>query len=239
MSALISSAVARHVAGELRIAADLGELGRAVERDPAHQLGGHVVLRLAPRLPDALVRALARPAWRIRPGPGRSATVDAGGGRCAGCAGGSSRAPRRTRRSAAGRTRRCRSAPAARRRSPERWSQRRLGQVAAAVDPVHDLERAVLVGLEVGDELHELVGLPVEVEEVQRLERERRVAHPAVAVVPVALAAGGLGQRRRERGHRRTGGHVGEALDRERRALDRDRASDGRGAAPGRASARQ
>ena len=72
---------------------------------------------------------------------------------------------------------------------------RRLGQVAPAVDAVHDLQRAVLGRLDVGDELHELVGLPVEVEPVQRLQRERRVAHPRVAVVPVALAARRLGQR--------------------------------------------
>ena len=98
---------------------------------------------------------------------------------------------------------------------------RGLGQVAAPVDPVHDLQRAVLVGLEVGDELHELVGLPVEVEVVQRLQGEGRVAHPGVAVVPVALAARRLGQRRGQRGHRRAGGHVGQALDRQRGALDR------------------
>ena len=78
-----------------------------------------------------------------------------------------------------------------------------------------------LVGLEVGDELHELLGLPVEVEEVQRLEREGRVADPGEAVVPVALAAGRLGQRGRRRGDGRAGRHVGEALDRQRRALDR------------------
>ena len=55
---------------------------------------------------------------------------------------------------------------------------------------------------------------------MQRLEGERRVAHPGVAVVPVALAARGLGQRRREGGDRGPGGHVGEALDRERGPLD-------------------
>ena len=98
---------------------------------------------------------------------------------------------------------------------------RGLRQVPAAVDPVHDLERAVLVGLEVGDELHELVRLPVEVEEVQRLEREGRVAHPGEAVVPVALTARGLRQGGGQRRHRRPGRHVGEALDRERRALNR------------------
>ena len=56
---------------------------------------------------------------------------------------------------------------------------------------------------------------------MQRLQREGRVADPRVAVVPVALAARGLRQRRRERGHRRAGRHVGEPLDRQRRALNR------------------
>jgi hypothetical protein len=42
-----------------------------------------------------------------------------------------------------------------------------LGEVAAAVDPVHDLQAAVGVRFEVGDELHELAGLPVQVEVVQ------------------------------------------------------------------------
>ena len=117
--------------------------------------------------------------------------------------------------------------------------ERRLGQVAAAVDPVHDLERAVLVRLDVGDELHELVGLPLQVQVVERLERERRVAHPRVAVVPVALAARRLGQRGRERGDRRSGRHVREALDRERGALDRvapEMVRDARPSQPARAS---
>ena len=48
-----------------------------------------------------------------------------------------------------------------------------------------------------------------------------RVAHPGVAVVPVPLAAGRLGQRRRERRHGGPGRHVGEALDGQGRALDR------------------
>ena len=56
---------------------------------------------------------------------------------------------------------------------------------------------------------------------MQRLQRERRVAHPGVAVVPVALPARRLRQRRRQRGDRRAGRHVGQALDRECRALDR------------------
>ena len=76
-------------------------------------------------------------------------------------------------------------------------------------------------GSHVGDELHELVGLPVEVQVVERLQRERRVAHPGVAVVPVALAARRLRERRGERRHRRPGRHVRQSLDRQRRALDR------------------
>ena len=97
----------------------------------------------------------------------------------------------------------------------------RLGEVTAPVDPVHDLQGAVVVGLEVGDELHELVGLPVEPQEVQRLQGEGRVPHPGVAVVPVALATRRLGQRRGQRRDRRAGRHVGQALDGQRRALDR------------------
>ena len=56
---------------------------------------------------------------------------------------------------------------------------------------------------------------------MQGLQREGGVAHPGVAVVPVALAAGGLGQRGGQRGDGRAGRHVGQALDREGRALDR------------------
>ena len=99
--------------------------------------------------------------------------------------------------------------------------ERRLRQLPAAVDPVHDLQRAVVGRLDVGDELHELVGLPVEPEPVEGLEGERRVAHPRVPVVPVALAARGLGQRGGRRRHGGARRHVGEALDHERRALDR------------------
>jgi hypothetical protein len=99
--------------------------------------------------------------------------------------------------------------------------ERRFGEVPPPVDPVHDLHRAVFGRIDVGDEFHELVGLPVEVEPVERLQREGRVAHPGVAVVPVALPARGLGQRRRQRGHGRSGRHIGQPLDRERRPLNR------------------
>ena len=55
---------------------------------------------------------------------------------------------------------------------------------------------------------------------MQRLEGERRVPDPGVAVVPVALPARRLGQRRRQRRDRRPRRHVRQPLDRQRRALD-------------------
>ena len=70
--------------------------------------------------------------------------------------------------------------------------ERLLDQLALALDAVHHLQVVRLGGV-----LHEVevvVGLPLEAERVQAPEHERAVADPAVAVVPVALAAGGLGQ---------------------------------------------
>ena len=62
--------------------------------------------------------------------------------------------------------------------------------------------------------------LPLEAEVVQRLEHETGVADPRVPVVPVALAAGRLGQRRGAGGHDRARGCVAERLQRQRAALD-------------------
>ena len=44
---------------------------------------------------------------------------------------------------------------------PESWSSV-LAEVALTVDLVHDLQRAVIVAVQVGHVLHEVVGLPVE-----------------------------------------------------------------------------
>src|SRR5262249_56271306 len=43
---------------EIGVPADLRQLRGAVQRDPAHQLGGDIVLGLAARLPDPLVGLL-------------------------------------------------------------------------------------------------------------------------------------------------------------------------------------
>ena len=191
MSARISSAVTCQVSSQVTGAAELGQLGGAIKCHPAHQLRRHVVLRLAVAPPRSPGRARARRRSHNRPGLGRAATAGEAGAGCDACGGGSSRARPRRRRSGADRTRRCRSRPGALRRTPE-VGQRRLRQIAPAVDPVHDLQAAVLVHLEIGDVLHELVGFSVEVQPVQRLQRERGIAQPAVPVVPVALASGCL-----------------------------------------------
>ena len=220
MSCLISSATARPLLLQGAVASDLGQLRRPVERDPAHQLGGDVLLRRAARFPDSLVG--------IAPDLDRAFGLRLD-----------------DRPEAAG------EAPAPVRMEQDRVERgaedvvlllveravadshgacagvageivpRGFGEVSPPVDPVHDLQRAVLGCLDVGDELHELVRLPVEVEHVQRLERERRVADPGVAVVPVPLAARRLGERGRQRGDGRARRHVREALDRQRRALNR------------------
>ena len=220
MSALISSAVAAHSLRRVVVAAELRELRGPVERDPAHQLGRDVVLRLAARLPDPLVRLAPdrgrarrlrlddRPQAPRQPVAAPRVEQD--------------RVQRRAVDVVLALVERAVADPhRPRARVAGELVDRRLGQVAPAVDPVHDLQRPVGVRLEIADELHELVGLPVQVEPVQRLEGEGRVADPRVAVVPVALAARRLRQRR---GQRRDGGarrHVRQALDRERRALDR------------------
>ena len=64
----------------------------------------------------------------------------------------------------------------------------------------------------------ERLGLARAAQMHERLERERRVAHPAEAVVPVALATDLLGQRGRRGGGDRARRRVNEQLERERAA---------------------
>ena len=72
----------------------------------------------------------------------------------------------------------------------------------------------------VGEEVEEVVGLPVEPERVRRAQRERRVAHERVAVVPVAGAARLARQRRRRRRDDRAGRRVRQPLEGDRAALE-------------------
>ena len=101
---------------------------------------------------------------------------------------------------------------------PVRWSSVDSLEVDPVVDRVQHLERRAVADL-IGDEVEEAVRLVVEAERVQAPQRERRVAHPAVPVVPVPFPAGRLGERGRGRGQQRAGGRVRQALQRERAAL--------------------
>ena len=95
-----------------------------------------------------------------------------------------------------------------------------LGQLAAAVDGVHDLE----VGGVAGHGPHQPVapqpGLVDVAAGEQGLEGERGVAQPAVAVVPVPLAADVLGQARRRGGDDAAAHLVGEQAQDEQGAGD-------------------
>ncbi len=97
---------------------------------------------------------------------------------------------------------------------PGQVIERGLGEPFLPADPVHDLERAA-VSDPVLHEGEEVVRLGVEAERVEAPERERGVADPAVAVVPVAMAADQLGQRGRGRGEERARRGIGQPLQHE------------------------
>ena len=94
-----------------------------------------------------------------------------------------------------------------------------LSQLVLAADAVHDLE-VFLAGRDVRDEIEEVVRLAGKAERVKAPQHEGAVADPRVAVVPVALAADGLRQRRGRRRKKRAGRAVREALERQRAALE-------------------
>ena len=71
----------------------------------------------------------------------------------------------------------------------------------------------------VGDECEEVVGLAVQPQRVQAPQRECRIAHPRVAVVPISFALRGFRQRRGGRRQQRAGRRIRQALQRQRAAL--------------------
>ena len=94
----------------------------------------------------------------------------------------------------------------------------------AAVEVVEDAQRAepvrarvVLLAEPLGQPADERAGLVEEAEPQQRVQAEAGVAHPHVAVVPVAGAADLLGQAGRHRGHDPAGRLVAEHLQRQGR----------------------
>ena len=74
-----------------------------------------------------------------------------------------------------------------------------LDQAALAANAIHHLKFMALIVIRaghVGDEGEEIVGLAIQTQCVQAPQRERRIADPGVAVVPVAFALRGFRQRR-------------------------------------------
>ena len=95
-----------------------------------------------------------------------------------------------------------------------------LGQAALAPDAVHDLEVARVAGDGASQPPGPRRRFVVVARQQEALHGERRVAEPGVPVVPVADASDLLGQRcGRGRAHR-SGGRVGEGLQRDQRADD-------------------
>ena len=178
------------------VAGPVGEPAAAVQRDPAHQLGGDVVLGLSAGLPDSLVgllpdvdRCFDLVAEGL-PELMRQVVLDLGVD------------VDRVEQGAVDVVLALvvRTVP-----DPNRLGsfvaaqsvEGRLGQVPLAVDPVHDLQPGMVVLeallVDVREPAHEVSRLVIERERVEGPEREGRVADPGVAVVPVALAARRLG----------------------------------------------
>ena len=100
-----------------------------------------------------------------------------------------------------------------------------LGQVAGAVDPVHDLQRGLPVRAPVLYAVTQPAGeggrLLPEAQAEQGVHGEGRVPDPGVAVVPVAFAADLLGQPGRRCGHQAAGRGVGHELEGDGGAVNR------------------
>ena len=221
MSALISSAMTRHSLVCFRPAVQLSQLGPAVQRHPAHDLARGEVLRFAAHLPDAAVglapvldrlldllleyrpqrlrNLLAGPGVQIHRVQHRTPDV------VLLLVVGAVADPHRTGIVVSGQV-----------------AQLLLDQAALAADAIHHLKLMALIVVRaghVGDEREEVVGLAIETQCVQAPERERRIADPGVAVVPVAFALRGFRQRRGARRQERPGRRVGQPLQRQRAAL--------------------
>ena len=94
-----------------------------------------------------------------------------------------------------------------------------LAERGLEADPVHGLQMSVGADDEVADVRQEALHRAGGSEPVQRLDREVRVARPAVAIVPVPPALGRLGNRAGERRHDRA--RLLEVTE-----LERDRGAD-------------
>ena len=106
-----------------------------------------------------------------------------------------------------------------------------LREPALAADAVHRLQLLGVTGRGAEQPLAPAQRLGLVAADQERLERQRRVAHPAVAVVPVPGAADRLGQRSGRRGDDAAGRLGGQRLQREQRPQHRLAPFTGVGAA--------
>jgi hypothetical protein len=104
---------------------------------------------------------------------------------------------------------------------PREPRQLQLGQASLPGDAVHDPHLRGSPGHGAQEPLAPGAGLFDVPRAHEGQERERRVAQPAIAVVPVAHPAGLLGERGRRGRHDPAGGRVGEGLERDERAQHR------------------
>ena len=99
-----------------------------------------------------------------------------------------------------------------------------LANVRAAVDAVHDLERARIRAGLVDDAIvepsQELASLFDVAESQQRVDRERRIADPGEPIVPVALSTHLLRKPHRRGRDQSTGRRIGEQAQGDRGTLD-------------------
>jgi hypothetical protein len=98
-----------------------------------------------------------------------------------------------------------------------------LGDPALPAHAVGDAQVPDVTGGRALDEAAEAVGLALVAQVREGAGREGRVAHPGVAVVPVAHTARGLGQRGGRGSGHRAGRLVGQRPEHQRRALDAGR----------------
>ena len=117
--------------------------------------------------------------------------------------------------------RRCRRGPAASPRSPSSHGELELGDPALAGDPVQRLRPVGRARDRAQQPVAPRARLVVVAGADEREERERRVAHPAEAVVPVPDAAERLRQRRGRRRDDPAGRRVRQRLERDERADQR------------------
>src|SRR6266516_3658830 len=87
-------------------------------------------------------------------------------------------------------------------------------------DAVHNLDLAGPLATHQLEKSAEALRFAAVAEDGQRVEREARIAQPAIAVIPVPLAADPFRQRGGRRRHDRAGRRIGQQLQRQRAAPD-------------------